>query len=265
MLRGLIPTLMMAVAVAQAPQDSANPQRQGGAFIPAELTKTIRAESAQRGDPVEFKTLEAVLIRNGLVMPANTKLQGRVVGAAPRQGDKPSWLVVLIERAAWKNQSVSLHAYISSQLSISSTTRQGLDTVNGMPNPDQSSAVRPREWSGRGPEWRRHLVVDTVAPGCEFVFTTGPFGEIGTPQRPAHRSRQRRNRLPVLEPVKRETPERDSVRAAEPIFLWAGQSSCRRPPANGTGSPPVDAKLAGRRGRIASEASAANAFWSVEN
>ena len=116
MLRGCIPVLMVAAALAQAQRDSLSGQFVGGVSIPAELTTTVRADVSHRGDPVEFRTLEAVLIANGLVMPANSKLRGRVVGAAPRQGDKPSWLVLLVERAEWKKQSVPLHAFISAQI-----------------------------------------------------------------------------------------------------------------------------------------------------
>ena len=78
----------------------------------------MRADKAHRGDPVEFTTLEAILVGPKLVMPPQSKLLGRVVGAAPRQGDKPSWLVLLVERAEWKQHSVPLHAFISSQITL---------------------------------------------------------------------------------------------------------------------------------------------------
>jgi len=121
---GCIPVLLLAALVGQAQQDSNRPQPAGGISIPAELTTTIRADRAHRGDPVEFRTLEAVLISNGLVMPADAKLSGRIVGAAPRQYDKPSWLVLLVERGEWKTGSVPLHAFISAQLSISKVPLQ---------------------------------------------------------------------------------------------------------------------------------------------
>ncbi len=91
----------------------------GELSIPAELKTTVKAETAHRGDPVEFRTLEAELIANGVVMPANAKLMGRIVGAAPQQGDKPSWLVLLVERAEWKEASIPLHAFIARQIAIS--------------------------------------------------------------------------------------------------------------------------------------------------
>jgi len=115
---GCIPLLMMAALLVQAQQDPIVTKPSGDLSIPAELTKTVRADKAHRGDPVEFTTLEAVLVGPKLVMPPQSKLFGRVVGAAPRQGDKPSWLVLLVERAEWKQHSVALHAFISSQIAL---------------------------------------------------------------------------------------------------------------------------------------------------
>ena len=82
--------------------------------IPAQLSKTIRTDKTHVGDKVEFKTVEPVLIGKGVIMPIDTKLHGRVLGAASRQADKPSWLVVLVDNAEWKNHSLPLHAFIVS-------------------------------------------------------------------------------------------------------------------------------------------------------
>ena len=71
-------------------------------------------------------------------MPPQSKLFGRVVGAAPRLGDKPSWIVLLVERAEWKQHSVPLHAFISSQITLVQT--------NPSSNPADVSdnAINPR-------------------------------------------------------------------------------------------------------------------------
>jgi hypothetical protein len=132
MFKGWVPILMIAAALAQSQRNAESPRPVSGVSIPAELSNTVRAERVHRGDPVQFRTVEAVLIKPGVVIPANAKLLGRVVGAAPRQGDKPSWLVLLVERAEWKNQSVPLHAYISAQIRISRANNQGGQTENGM-------------------------------------------------------------------------------------------------------------------------------------
>jgi hypothetical protein len=121
MLRGCIVILVISavLAQAQAQKDALGPPVVGEVSIPAELKTTVKAENAHRGDPVEFRTLEPQLIANGVVMPANAKLTGRIVGAAPQQGDKPSWLVLLVERAEWKQNSIPLHAFIARQIAIS--------------------------------------------------------------------------------------------------------------------------------------------------
>jgi hypothetical protein len=116
---GCIALLTMAALLMEAPpQGSLATVPAGELSIPVELTKTVRADKAHRGDSVEFRTVEAVLVSPKLVMPPQTKLFGRVVGAASRQGDKPSWIVLLVERAEWKQHSVPLHAFIVSQINL---------------------------------------------------------------------------------------------------------------------------------------------------
>src|SRR5664280_561024 len=110
-------------APAQQPASS-NPASSGKLTIPAQLTKTVRADKARAGDPVEFRTLEAVLVSKDVVMPANTSLHGRVVGASPKQDDKNSWLALVVERAEWKQHSLPLHAFVVAQISISPTNNQ---------------------------------------------------------------------------------------------------------------------------------------------
>ena len=139
MVRGYVPILLMVAALAQAQQDASSQRALGGVSIPAELTTTVRAENAHRGDAVEFRTLEPVLITNGVVMPANAKLMGRIVGAAPRQGNKPSWLVLLVERAEWKKQSIPLHAFIAGKITISRVSQE-----NSPPAGTTSSTTSPR-------------------------------------------------------------------------------------------------------------------------
>src|SRR5580700_448293 len=119
MLRGCGLILVISAVLAQAQTEMPGTPAVGEVSIPAELMTTVKAENAHRGDPVEFRTLEAELIANGVVMPANAKLKGRIVGAAPQQGDKPSWLVLLVGRAEWKQNSIPLHAFIARQIAIS--------------------------------------------------------------------------------------------------------------------------------------------------
>ncbi len=137
---GCIALLTMAALLMQSPQGSLATAPAGELSIPVELTKTVRADKAHRGDPVEFRTVEAVLVSPQLVMPPQTKLFGRVVGAASRQGDKPSWLVLLVERAEWKQHTVPLHAFISSQITLVPASSQASTSGNST----DATAVNPR-------------------------------------------------------------------------------------------------------------------------
>ena len=94
--------------------------------IPAQLNKTIDTKKCKAGDVVEMRTLEPVLITNGLVMPEHTKLHGRIVGAASRKNDKPSWVLLVVDRAEWKEHSVALRAFVTSQI----TMKAKVDTPN---------------------------------------------------------------------------------------------------------------------------------------
>src|SRR5208283_2699593 len=102
-----------------------NPESAGTMSIPAQLTRTVQANKAHPGDTVEFRTLEAVLVGRDLVIPANARLYGRVLSAAPKQDNKNSWLAVAVERAEWKEGSLPLHAFIAAQIAIS-TKNQGV-------------------------------------------------------------------------------------------------------------------------------------------
>jgi hypothetical protein len=137
---------MTAALLLHAQSDPLVDKPASAVSIPAELTKTIRADKAHRGDPVEFTTLEAVLIAPNLVMPPQSKLFGRVVGAAPRQGDKPSWIVLLVERAEWKQHSVLLHAFITSQITLVQTNSNGDPADAGTP---PNSSRRNARMAGR--------------------------------------------------------------------------------------------------------------------
>ena len=130
------------LALSSAAEEAASPLPDVPAHmtIPAQLSKTIRTDKTHVGDKVEFKTVEPVLIGKGVIMPIDTKLHGRVLGAASRQADKPSWLVVLVDNAEWKNHSLPLNVLIVS-------------LINGNDQPSASRHPRPRS-AHQLPPWR---------------------------------------------------------------------------------------------------------------
>jgi hypothetical protein len=134
-----IALLIFAALLTPAQQPaSSNPASSGKLSIPAQLTKTVRADKVRAGDPVKFRTLEAVLVSPGLVMPANTSLHGRVLVASPKQDGKNSWLALVVERAEWKQHSLPLHAFVVAQISISATNNQPAYTrIQGNTTPPQ--------------------------------------------------------------------------------------------------------------------------------
>jgi len=97
--------------------------------IPARLSKTIDTKKCRAGDVVELKTLEPVLIENGVVMPENTKLQGTIMGAASRQNEKPSWVLLVVQSAEWKEHSIPLHAFVAAQITMKAEVPGGNDST----------------------------------------------------------------------------------------------------------------------------------------
>lgn len=119
-MRVLISILFLSVAgFAQDPQPSVAPAQGSESFtIPARLAKTVDTKKCKVGDVVEMRTLEPVLIGNGVVMPEHTKLQATVLGAGSRQDEKPSWLVLVVQKAEWKDYTVPLRAFVASQITV---------------------------------------------------------------------------------------------------------------------------------------------------
>jgi len=119
-MRALLPVLFSALAAfAQDPQAASPAIRVPDNFsIPARLSRTIDTNKCKPGDVVEMKTLEPVLLGSGLIMPENAKLLGKIVGAASRQDKQPSWVLLVMERADWKEHSIPLHAFVNSQITV---------------------------------------------------------------------------------------------------------------------------------------------------
>ncbi len=119
-MRMLVSVLFSAVAVfAEDPQAIApNSQVPENLSIPARLSKTIESSKCKAGDVVEMRSLEPVLLSHGLVMPEDAKLHGKVLGAASRQDNRPSWVLLVVVEAEWKQHRVPLHAVVAAQITI---------------------------------------------------------------------------------------------------------------------------------------------------
>ncbi len=130
--------------------------------IPARLSKTLRADKAHPGDPVEFRTVEAVLVGQGLVMPADTVLHGRVLSAGPKQDGKNSFLAFVVESATWKQNSLPLHAVIFAQIS---TPPPRTGDLGGMTASPDRQSVRMRV-----PDANRNY----IARAQQDAMTTSP-------------------------------------------------------------------------------------------
>jgi hypothetical protein len=139
----------------------------------------VRADSVKRGDPGELRSVEPVLLGNGVVMPANARISGRIAGAAPLHDDKPSWLVLLVEKAEWKQGSARLHAFISRQIKIeanSPNSTQATDRAAPVTSVRRAGRISGRALVENGEISAGPLPDDAVTPA-------GPSG-LGKPVLP---------------------------------------------------------------------------------
>jgi hypothetical protein len=102
--------VVSTVAAAQQP-----PSIRQDTTFPVELRHTIHGNSAKVGDPVEFRTIQPVLIGNGVVIPANTLLSGAVEEVQTRSsGPAESFLSIRVHTLRWENNEIPLNAVVSS-------------------------------------------------------------------------------------------------------------------------------------------------------
>ena len=81
--------------------------------LPVELHGTVRVSQAKVGDPVEFRTIEPVLIGNGVVVPESAKVRGTVVFARTNHQSTPSsWIRIRVQELRWKTGQASLNAVV---------------------------------------------------------------------------------------------------------------------------------------------------------
>jgi len=155
-MRSVFTTLFGCIALlAVAQQTAPGPSPFSGKLsIPAQLSKTVRADKVHAGDVVEFRSLEAVLAGNGVVIPANCTLYGRVLSAAAKQNNRNSYLAVVVERAEWKDHTLPLHAFISAQITVTQKSVRVADPESGMdpPTPRRPSRQSVRVAAQSDPE-----------------------------------------------------------------------------------------------------------------
>ena len=89
----------------------------GTLFLPVTLEKTLRVEKSHPGDRVNMRLAEPVLFTHGVVLPEGARLRGQVIEARKLDGEHASRLAIVVDRAEWKGNAVSLHAFLSGVMS----------------------------------------------------------------------------------------------------------------------------------------------------
>ncbi|HEX6880218.1 MAG TPA: hypothetical protein VF135_07630 [Terriglobales bacterium] len=123
--------------------------------FPVELHTTVRSDKAKPGTKVEFRTTEAVLIGNNIVVPSNSKVLGSVEQVRSGAPTGPRYLLSIhIETLKWKDHEVYLNAVVAS---VEPTPAQKMLTArrHRFPWPD----VEPQPFL-KGVHIRAHYVRD---------------------------------------------------------------------------------------------------------
>jgi len=83
--------------------------------FPVQVRHTVKADSAKVGDPVEFRTDEAVLIGNNVVIPEDATILGTIIKVERRSRDSRQSLIrIRIHTLRWKTGEAALNAMVSS-------------------------------------------------------------------------------------------------------------------------------------------------------
>lgn len=83
--------------------------------FPVEVAHTVKAKSAKVGDTVEFRTAEAVLIGNDIVVPRSATILATITEVQRRSPDSRRSLIrIRIHTLRWKHGEAPLNAIVAS-------------------------------------------------------------------------------------------------------------------------------------------------------
>jgi len=103
----VILAIVVGFAIAQQTPDPSPPQE-----FPVTMRQNVVAGTTPVGSTVEAKLTIATLV-SGKVIPIGATLSGKVVASEAKTADQPSRLAIRVDSARWKNDSVSITAYLT--------------------------------------------------------------------------------------------------------------------------------------------------------
>jgi hypothetical protein len=106
--------LCVAFVVATAAVAQQLPFIKQDTTFPVELRRTIHTNSAKVGDPVEFRTIEPVLVGRGIVVPNNASLLGEIEEVQPRSASSPeSSICIRVRTLRWNDKVIPVNAVVT--------------------------------------------------------------------------------------------------------------------------------------------------------
>ncbi|MFY9904512.1 MAG: hypothetical protein WBX02_03635 [Terriglobales bacterium] len=140
--------------IAQSPQTAPAVKVAPGSVLLVELTKSVNAKKAKKGDEVTAKITQDLRDSAGaVIVPKDTKVIGHVTEAQPRSKDQESELAITFDEAIFKH-GASMQMPMAIQAIIAprnpSTSESGVpapvetrDTTDAVPNGRQGPGTPP--------------------------------------------------------------------------------------------------------------------------
>jgi len=85
-----------------------------GTRIPAELSRTIKTSSAKVGDRVTFRTIQPVLVSDGVVVPVGSELRGLIEELKRGQSAEATEMRIRLDTLIYRQKEIPVNLVVSS-------------------------------------------------------------------------------------------------------------------------------------------------------
>jgi hypothetical protein len=147
-------SLLCGTLTAQSPAASTPVKIAPGSVLLVELTKSVNAKKAKKGEEVTAKVTQDLRNSSGtVIMPKDTKVVGHVTEAQPRSKDQESELAIVFDQAILKHgesmqMPMAIQAIIAPRNTANSPSDapapvETRDTTDAVPNGRQGPGTPP--------------------------------------------------------------------------------------------------------------------------
>jgi type F conjugative transfer system protein TrbI len=172
-----VPPSAPAQATAPASPASNAPRIAPGSVIPVQLTKSIDAKKAKKGDEVVAKVTQDMRDNGGaVVVPKDTKVVGHVTEAEARSKEqKESQVAIAFDRAVLKNgEQMQMPMSIQAIIAPPNRNPANAEPPSGYPGPEAGGAPMPGGGGGRSGSMGGNYPTPSAPPTSGSAPTGAP-------------------------------------------------------------------------------------------